>query len=294
MNITVLDLGNNNVKGTNDKDTLINFRSNLSKSYESYPDGFNYILLDGEYTYFEKGIFSKEYIKTNKDYKAQLLYGIAKLYPNEDKVETNLTLLLPLSEMQHKSKYETDLTNKQFKFTVRATMKKDMTVTIKNVFVVPEGYASYSLVDDKTKSGNVLIIDIGGRTTNVVAMDYGKPQILETYKIGILDFYLKLKNLNIDKQYKLEDIEKAIDRKDIKVSQKDLANFMNDILNEISLAVNINHYKVLFTGGGSIVLKDIIKNILPEQCTLLDDPLYSNVKGALVFSKQCWSSVNNG
>ena len=91
--ITVLDLGNNNVKGINDKDILINFRSNLSKNYESYPDGFNYILLDGEYTYFEKGIFSKEYIKTNKDYKAQLLYGIAKLYPNEDKVETNLTLL---------------------------------------------------------------------------------------------------------------------------------------------------------------------------------------------------------
>lgn len=45
--ITVLDLGNNNVKGINDKGTLINFRSNLSKSYESYPDGFNYILLDG-------------------------------------------------------------------------------------------------------------------------------------------------------------------------------------------------------------------------------------------------------
>ena len=69
---------------------------------------------------------------------------------------------------------------------------------------------------------------------------------------------------------------------------------MNDILNEISLAVNINHYKVFFTGGGSIVLKDIIKNILPEQCVLLDDQLYSNVKGALVFSKQYWSSENNG
>lgn len=288
--ITVLDLGNNNVKGINDKGTLINFRSNLSKSYESYPDGFNYILLDGEYTYFEKGIFSKEYIKTNKDYKAQLLYGIAKLYPNEDKVETNLTLLLPLSEMQHKSKYGTDLTNKQFKFTVRATKKKDMIVNIKNVFVVPEGYASYSLVDEKIKAGNVLIIDIGGRTTNVVAMDYGKPQVLNTYKIGILDFYSKLKILNEDKQYKLEDIEKAIQRGDIKASQKDLALFMNDIINEISLAVNINHYNVRFTGGGSEVLKDVITNNLPKQYSILERPLYSNVYGALAVSKQIWSS----
>ena len=36
----------------------------------------------------------------------------------------------------------------------------------------------------------MLILDIGGRTTNVVAMDNGKPQVLNTYKIGILDFYL--------------------------------------------------------------------------------------------------------
>lgn len=291
--ITVLDLGNNNIKGSTDTTGPITFRSNLSRDYEAYPDGFNYVLLDGQYTYFEKGTFSKEYIKTNKDYKAQLLYGIAKLN-DEDLVETNLTLLLPISEMEHKKKYEDELKNKQFKFTVKTTKKKDMTVNIKDVFVVPEGYASYFTLDDKTKASNVLVIDIGGRTTNVVAMDYGKPQILNTYKIGILDFYSKMKILNEDKQYRLEDIEKAIQRGDIKVSQKDLAAFTNDVINEISIAVNINHYNVRFTGGGSVVLKDIITNNLPKQCSILENPLYTNVNGALVVSKQIWSSENNG
>lgn len=291
--ITVLDLGNNNIKGSTDTTGPITFRSNLSRDYEAYPDGFNYVLLDGQYTYFEKGTFSKEYIKTNKDYKAQLLYGIAKLN-DEDLVETNLTLLLPISEMEHKKKYEDELKNKQFKFTVKTTKKKDMTVNIKDVFVVPEGYASYFTLDDKEKASNVLVIDIGGRTTNVVAMDYGKPQILNTYKIGILDFYSKLKVLNEDKQYRLEDIEKAIQRGDIKVSQKDLAAFTNDVINEISIAVNINHYNVRFTGGGSVVLKDIITNNLPKQCSILENPLYTNVNGALVVSKQIWSSENNG
>lgn len=291
--ITVLDLGNNNIKGLTDTNGPITFRSNLSRDYEAYPDGFNYVLLDGQYTYFEKGTFSKEYIKTNKDYKAQLLYGIAKMN-DADLIDTNLTLLLPISEMEHKKKYEDELKNKQFKFTVKTTKKKDMAVNIKDVFVVPEGYASYFTLDDNTKASNVLVIDIGGRTTNVVAMDYGKPQILNTYKIGILDFYSKLKILNEDKQYRLEDIEKAIQRGDIRASQKDLAAFTNDVINEISLAVNINHYNVRFTGGGSVVLKDIITNNLPKQCSILENPLYTNVNGALVVSKQIWSSVNNG
>ncbi|WP_244832983.1 ParM/StbA family protein [Clostridium sp. BJN0001] len=291
--ITVLDLGNNNVKGMNDKGNIINFRSNLSKGYEAYPDGFNYVLLNGEYTFFEKGFFSKEYIKTQKDYKAQLLYAMAKLYDDID-IETNLTLLLPISEMKHKSVYEEQLKNKQFKFTVKANKRKEVNISIKDVFVVPEGYSSYFILSDKEKESNVLIIDIGGRTTNVVAMDYGKAQTLDTYKIGILDFYEKLKVLNSDKMYKLEDIEKAIKREDIKVTYKDLAAFMNDIINEISVSVNINQYTVRFTGGGSLVLKDVIQKDLPEQCVMLDDPLYTNVKGAFMVSKQIWNGKKNG
>lgn len=289
--ITVLDLGNNNIKGLTDTTGPVTFRSNLSRDYEAYPDGFNYVLLDGQYTYFEKGAFSKEYIKTNKDYKAQLLYSIARL-TDADHVETDLALLLPISEMEHKAKYESELRNKQFKFTVKVTKKKNMIVSIKDVFVVPEGYASYFTLSDTDKAGNILLIDIGGRTTNVVAMDYGKPQALDTYKIGILDFYNKLKVLNADKQYRLEDIEKAIQRGDIKVSQKDLAGFMNDVINEISLSVNINQYNVKFTGGGAAVLKDVITNILPKQCAILDNPLYSNVNGALIVSKQIWGKSN--
>ena len=290
--ITVVDLGNNNVKGLTEKGAPINFRSNMSKDFESYPDGFSYILLDGEHTYFEKGIFSKEYLKTRKDSTAQLLYTIAKLYPNLDKVETNLTLLLPLSEMPHRKKYEDEFKNKHFKFTVKTNSKKDMVVDIKDVLVVPEGQITFWTLDKETQADNVLIVDIGGRTTNIAAIDYGKPQVFDTFKIGILNLYSKLQNLNEDKQYKLEDIEKAIQRNDIKVSDKELAGFLNDIINEFSMKVNLNQYNVKFTGGGSIVLKNIIEKNLPAQCVILDDPLYTNVRGALKASMAFWSKSN--
>ncbi len=288
-NITVIDLGNYNVKGIDTKGKQVTFKSNISRDYEAYPDGFSYVNLGGEFTFFEKGNFSKEYIKTKKDYIAQLLYAIAKLNEESESIETNLTLLLPISEMDHKQKYIEDLKGKEFKFTAKTTKKSNKVVKILDVFVVPEGYASYFTLDDKTKSSNVLILDIGGRTTNVVAMDNGKPQVLNTYKIGILDFYLKLKNLNSDKEYKIEDIEKAITKGDIKVSKKHLAAFTNDVINEVSININLNHYNyVIFTGGGSIVIQDIIKESLPSQCILATNALNTNIQGALGASKEIW------
>lgn len=290
--ITVLDLGNNNVKGITEEGTLISFRSNLSRDYEAYPDGFSYVLFNGEYTFFEKGSFNREYIKTNKDYTTQLLYGLSKLYPKLDKVKTNLTLLLPINEMPHKKKYEDELKKKEFKFSAKTNIKRDMDIKIEDVRVVPEGWASYFTLSDKEKEGNVLIVDIGGGTTNIIAMDYGKTQVLDTFKIGILDFYSRLQNLNEDKKYKLEDIEKAINRGDIKVNQKDLAAFLNDVINQFNRKAELSQYDVKFTGGGSVVLKEIIEKNLPKQCCILENPIYTNVKGALEASKVFWSKSN--
>lgn len=291
--LSVIDLGNYNVKGINQDGKQVNFKSNISRNYETFPDGFNYVLLDGEYTYFEKGVFSKEYIKTNKDYTAQLLYAIAKLHEDLEVIETNLTLLLPISEMEHKQKYIDELKGKEFKYTVKAAKKMDKIVKINDVLVIPEGYASYFTLEDQMKTSSVLLIDIGGRTSNVVAMDNGKPQVLNTYKIGVLNFYAKLKKLNEDKEYNLEDIERLIKKGDIKVTQKQLAAFTNDIINEIKIDVNLTHYdNVVWTGGGSTVIESIIKDNLPKSCFINKEPLYSNIIGALDVSKITWGRTN--
>ena len=89
--ICVVDLGNYSVKAINEEGKEIVFQSNISRDTESYPDAFQYILMDSEYTFFEKGVFSKEYIKTSKgSYVNQLLYSISRLYENEDILEINL------------------------------------------------------------------------------------------------------------------------------------------------------------------------------------------------------------
>ncbi|MBN1042190.1 ParM/StbA family protein [Clostridium botulinum] len=287
--LSVIDLGNYNVKGINQDGKQETFKSNVSRDYESYPDAFKYTLINGEYTYFERGTFSLEYIKTNKDYIAQLLYSISKLHADIKDIKTKLTLLLPIGEMNHKTKYIETLDKKIYQFTVKNSKKMDKKVMIEDILVVPEGYASYFVLEDKYKTSSLLLIDIGGRTTNLVAMVNGEPKLLKTLKIGIIDFYSKLKELNSDKEYNLEDIERLIKEGEIKVTEKQLAEFTNDILNEIKIYVKFEHYKhVAWTGGGAIVIEKIIKEKLPKNCFILDNPLTSNIRGALEVSKITW------
>ncbi|WP_027636949.1 ParM/StbA family protein [Clostridium butyricum] len=288
--ITVVDLGNYNVKAMNSLTAKSIFKSNISRDYESYPDAFKHIKIDGEYTYFEKGPFSMEYIKTKKDYTAQLMYAIASLNETEDEIKTNLTLLLPISEIQEKHKYIDEIKGKTFDCSVKLKTKINKNITIEDVMVLPEGYVIYFKLGEKYKTSSIVIVDIGGRTTNLVAMVNGEPKVLKTLKIGALDFYAKIRELHADKEYNLEDIERLIKEGKVVVTDKQIAQFANDILNQIKQHIKLEHYEhVLFAGGGAIIIEKIIKDILPDNCEIVDEPLESNMEGAMEASKMAWN-----
>ena len=288
--ITVVDLGNYNVKAMNSLAVKSIFKSNISRDYESYPDAFKHIKIDGEYTYFEKGPFSMEYIKTKKDYTAQLMYSIASLNEEVDEIKTNLTLLLPISEIQEKNKYIDGIKGKTFDCSVKLKTKRNKKIIIEDVMVLPEGYVIYFKLGEKYKTSSIVIIDIGGRTTNLVAMVNGEPKVLKTLKIGALDFYAKIRELHADKEYNLEDIERLIKEGKIVVTDKQIAQFANDILNQIKQHIKLEHYEhVLFAGGGALIIEKIIKDILPDNCEIVDEPLESNMEGAMEASKLAWN-----
>lgn len=288
--ITVVDLGNYNVKAMNSLEVKSIFKSNISRDFESYPDAFKHIKIDGEYTYFEKGPFSMEYIKTKKDYTAQLMYSIASLNEDVDEIKTNITLLLPISEIQEKNKYIDGIKGKTFDCSVKLKTKRNKKIIIEDVMVLPEGYVIYFKLGEKYKTSSVVIVDIGGRTTNLVAMVNGEPKVLKTLKIGALDFYAKIRELHADKEYNLEDIERLINEGKIVVTDKQIAQFANDILNQIKQHIKLEHYEyVLFAGGGALIIEKIIRDILPDNCEIVDEPLESNMEGAMEASKMAWN-----
>jgi plasmid segregation protein ParM len=286
---TVLDWGNMAVKFVG-VDSSGSFSARVSTEYQAYEEGFQRIQLDGKMYYFEIGELQKEFNKCEKDYIPQLLYSICRANNKEDIISTNLTLLLPTIQMQNKPKLVEKLKNTEWSFLYNG---KERMVTIQDVLILPEGYISYFSLDETERKGSLAIIDIGSRTVNLAVMHNGKIEKLHTTKIGSYDFYSKIKNIENAKGNDLveEDIQRLIDENIIRVNKYEYANFLNDIINSIKAYVNLKLYKVIFTGGTSLMLQEYIQQLKLPNYTILMDAANSNVQGALVASKMVWKDI---
>lgn len=297
IKITVNDLGNYNTKALDvDTNKKICFSSKTSKDYESTPELFNWVKYEEGITYFEKGNFSMENVKTNKDFTNQLLYSMAKLY-DEEEIETNLCLLLPTQQMtiENKTKY-LNLKDKTFEYECRANGNVGKRkLTIKDVMVLPEGYVTFFSLPKELQTKSILIIDIGGRTSNYCSFINGILEVNKTSNIGSLDFYERIRLQNSSKQCDLKDIERFIKSKYVIVHKKDYIRFYNDIIEDVqSHGCILDHFdNIIFSGGGSSLLNiDCVKEKIPQKAKVLDNNLYSNVIGAGVVAKMKWGDDN--
>lgn len=290
MKITIVDLGNFNIKYQGIDKGI--FSSKISTDYQPYPDGFQCIELEGQVTYISIGELSREFNKSERNYIPQLLYGICKANPNEDIIETNLSILLPIIQMENKAKLITSLKDTEFNFKFNGT---DRIINIKDCKVLPEGYISYFSLTDEEKVGDLCLIDIGSRTINICVLENGKIQKLNTIKLGTFDFYSKIKSLENGKgeDYVEEEIPRLIANSTIKIFNKNYQEFLDNILNAIKPYVNIKTYKTIFTGGGSIMLADFINKLTLPNFKIHTDALNSNVIGAKVACGMVWKDSEN-
>lgn len=282
---TIADMGNYFIKYIGENKG--SFSAKCTVDFQSYEDSFQRVNIDGFTTYLTIGEFSKEYDKTNKEnFIPQLLYTICKAN-NEDTIKTNLCLLLPIMQMANKAKL-LDIINKH-KSTELKFNGKDKKVNIEDVLILPEGYASYFSLAPEQKQGDICIIDCGSRTINLAIFENGKVVKLQTIKLGSYDFYTKIKNIE-NKDYSEEDIQRLIDNNIISVVPKEYSLFMSNILNAIKPYANLSTYKVFWTGGTSLMLKEQIEKLDLKNSTILSNAETSNVDGALEASKLVWKN----
>lgn len=288
--ITVVDLGNYNIKYIGEDEEGM-FSSKISNDYQSYPDAFQRIELDGQTTYIAIGELNREFNKCERQYLPQLLYAICKANKSLEIVETNLTLLLPIIQMENKSKFIENLKGKDFNIKFNGMERM---IHISDVLVLPEGYSSYFSLSSEEKQGDVCLIDCGSRTINICVLEDGKIQKLNTVKLGSFDLYSKLKSQENAKgcDYTEEDIQRLINNGTVKVYQKRYGEFLNEILNSIKPYVQISTYHTIFTGGTSLMLKEYIEKLPLANFKIHEDALNSNVIGAKAASELVWSSVS--
>lgn len=287
---TTVDLGNMNVKFIGEDGQGI-FSSKISTDYQPYEDGFQRIEIEGRTTYIAVGTLSREFNKLEKDYIPQLLYAIC-MANKADIIETNLTMLLPILQMENKNKFIENLKNKEFSLKFNG---QDRMIKISDVLVLPEGYVSYFSLPDEDKKGDICILDMGSRTINICVLQDGKIQNLNTVKLGSFDFYSKIKAQENGKgeDFTEEDIPRLIKNGTVKVFQKQYGEFLNEILNSIKGYVNIKTYKTIFVGGTSLMLKEMINKLNLPNFRIPENALNSNVVGAKAASEIVWGSVSD-
>lgn len=290
VRITVVDAGNYNMKFMGQGD-MGYFSSRTSSDEQAFNDAYDRIEIDGKTTYLGQfGELSREYNKSNRELLPQILFAICKANNDINTITTNVTTMLPIGQMPNKGKIIEQLKSKN-QFNIKFN-GKDKTIFIKEVAVLPESFASFYDLTQEQQKEDTAIIDCGSRTINICSfINYGRLEKNTTIKLGSLDFYKKIKALEAQKgkDYVEEDIERLIKNGKISVTDKQYKDFFNEILNAIKADINIDTYTTTYFTGGTAKM---LEKYIPNNCKLMNDPLFSNLNGALKASELKWGKVN--
>ena len=281
MKLTVIDYGNFNIKFKSENLGLIS--SKYHANFEPNEEAFNRIEVEGKKYYIGVGKYSLEYIKIDKESLIpQILYCISEANQGNN-ITTDLAILLPIEQMAMKEELKKLLERRFYSSTING---KQVNIRIEKVVVLPEAQvARFSLSEDK-QSEDLLLVDIGSRTTNIVATSQGELVLNITRKIGVLNLYERLmKQLNSQGEIlELEDIEPQLKRNRIVLPEEMKMEFLKEVLNSFKSEVNIANHDVMFSGGGSLVLQSVIDKI--EGIQLHNECLYANLLGAEIVAKE--------
>lgn len=274
--ILAIDLGNYNIKTSEG----IHFISTFAEFDGIDPGERKLLNYNGkDYVMELKSSFDNEFNKTKKNYIPNLLWAINRSLPRGvDSV--SIVLGIPVENLGTVNKFKEELENKKFVFRVRGNEKRS--ILINKVAVVAEGVSSFYTLPETERMNDTLIIDIGGRTTNVVSFKNGRIEHKKQINRGMINYYEDVASKYNSKGecVNTEDIKNLIEKGIVDI---DTVTFYKNelvkyIFNQVKTKCNRDYYKIWFTGGGSIELKETILRLEPK-ANFMDNALFTNVNG---------------
>lgn len=274
-----VDLGSFSVK-TSEKVTFLSKISEIDNF-----TGDNKIIYNDKILFIGEGEFNTDWNKSKKQNTLPLLF--TAIYSSTSDNINKVVIGLPIN-MYKKNK--DDL--KQLILNNRCAKVNNRELVISDIEVAPEGAAAYyNLSPEQIKkigSNQLIIINIGGRTTDISVFEGNKIIDIQTIPVGMLNVYQNIIdyiNTKYTQSFKLEEAQDIIingllldgEQKDITFITPILKNCFNSIYKELQLKFNINKGFILLTGGGSISLqqafKNRLKNIIISNNCIFDDAL---------------------
>lgn len=286
-----VDLGNYYTK-TSDE---LKFESRITEDSSVLTGQANVVEYNDKKYIIENGLFD---ISMNKIIKHDLMVNLATaLAMNEDidkDLSVRLAIGLPINHYHSQKEIlkKIIMDNNQIKITYNGIKKSFL---IDECEVLPESVGVYySLSKDMIKSlegRDVMIIDIGGKTTDTCIIDSRKSiQRPSTQPFGMLGLYNDICNA-INASYpeacvKVEDVMDIInnglyifDKKiDINFIDTYINNFVKNIYNFIKLQYEDYQRKVIIlAGGGGIFIGERLKQYIPN--VIVNKDIFANAKG---------------
>lgn len=283
-----VDLGSYSVK-TSQK---ICFLSKYTEG-ESFSES-NVININGVNYNIGEGEFSTDWDKSSKENTLPLLYSA--IYNSSNECINDVVLGLPIQQYKKNRDNLIELVN-----THRCAKVNERNLVISNITVAPEGAGAYYSLDEslrvKIGSKQLLIIDIGGRTTDIVLLENKKIIDVKTIPIGMLNIYQEIIdyiNTKYTESFSLEDGETVLreglflngENKDISFIKPILQNNFNSIYKEIQLKYNTNKGYVYLTGGGGITLQSPFRKRLSN--LIVTESIFDNAIGFKRVGESLW------
>lgn len=247
-------------------------------------------------TYYKVGIgeAERETIKVKrKKYIIPLLYAIC-YKENEEELDVDLCLMLPRNQMGTAREYGV-LKNK-FECEVNGVHH---VVKITNIYVFPEGQCGYYALGKELRKKDLLVVDIGGSTTDCSLYFNKKEQTALSIPVGVINFYDSIVNVvandkdnpvsysakKIEALFKNPKQKNHLEKKYPKIMDIE-ERFINNI--EVNIKEDLAAFSevdtVVFIGGGSETLRATIEEV-PNALILEEQQnIFANCIGA---SKIC-------
>lgn len=262
--------------------------------------------INGEKLVFGEGKFENDTIKYNKDNYMKLLhYTIAKT-ASQDIV--NIVVDIPGGQYNdhHKKMKDKIMDNNIVNIKINGELKK---IVIADVWVQPEGYASFKVAQAQNLGSDKLIpntpsivLNIGGGTSDIVLIDEnGKYDKSDSIHTGLLDLYGRVvSELESRHEYYKVTIEDAKEYfRGNKKSHKIKGNAFKiqptedtfkDIYNELKRKVSdVEHRNFYLIGGGSEVFGNKMTEKLPQTIAITDITMDAKAMRVLGGAKT-WSN----
>ncbi len=279
-----IDVGNYSVK----VNPNINVKSLVSTEENILGSGI-VLEYDNKKFVIGEGSFETELNKSSKENFLPMLYtGIA--LASKD-VFNQVVCGLPINQYKANKDALERMVNENKMKTVKLN-GKSREIVISEFKVYPEGIGAYYSL---STNEDVIIVDIGGRTTDIAYICDKKHHTSSTVAVGTLNIYNRLNgehSLDLD----LQMVDRIIQRASLKVDNKEVdLRFITEILKENFMKIKqdldfkfpARTERIILVGGGAKLFSRAFANRY-SNFGIADNPLYANAIGFKKVGESLW------